>query len=143
MARAPVGQAPQALVYVSNAVPSGTGTAHLVPRANDEPVNIALNAAQREARGFVVARNLGLVDALEVFLFKLKPQTVYNVYMSGQRSPIASFKTNPAGAVNGTVIGPLREAVTTVSSKAASAAQILVVEGNALADPSTAVLIGP
>ena len=143
IARAPVGQAPQALVYVSNAVPSGTGTAHLVPRANDEPINIALKAAQGEARGFVVARNLGLVDALEVFLFKLKPQTVYNVYMRGQRSPIASFKTNPAGAVNGTVIGPLREAATTVSSKAASAAQILVVEGNALADPSTAVLIGP
>lgn len=143
IARAPVGQAPQALVYVSNAVPSGTGTAHLVPRANDEPINIALKAAQGEARGFVVARNLGLVDALEVFLFKLKPQTVYNVYVNGQRSPIASFKTNPAGAANGTVIGPLREAVTTVSSKAASAAQILVVEGNALADPSAAVLIGP
>jgi len=143
IARAPVGQAPQALVYVSNAVPSGTGTAHLVPRANDEPINIALKAAQGEARGFVVARNLGLVDALEVFLFKLKPQTVYNVYVNGQRSPMASFKTNPAGAANGTVIGPLREAVTTVSSKAASAAQILVVEGNALADPSAAVLIGP
>lgn len=141
IARVPVGQAPQALVYVSNAVPSGTGTAHLVPRVNDEPVNITLKATQGEARGFVVARNLGLVDALEVFLFKLKPETVYNVYVSSQRSPIASFKTNPAGAANGTVIGPLRDAVTTMSSKTPSVAQILVVEGDAAAQASNAVLV--
>lgn len=141
IARVPVGQAPQALVYVSNAVASGAGTAHLAPRANDEPINIPLKAAQGEARGFVVARNLGLVDALEVFLFKLKPQTVYNVYVSGQRTPIASFKTNPAGAANGTVIGPLREAVATLSAKTASPTRILVVEGEGAADPSNAVLV--
>lgn len=140
IARIPVGQAPQALVYVSNAVPSGMGTANLVPRANGEPINIPLKAAKGEARGFVVARNLGLVDALEVFLFKLKPQTVYHVYVSGQRAPIASFKTNPAGAANGTVIGPLREAVATLSSKTASAARILVVEGEGPPAESPAVL---
>lgn len=66
---------------------------------------------------------------------------MYNVYANGQRSPVASFKTNPAGAANGTVIGPLREAVTTVSSKTASAAQIPVVEGDAAAQPSSAVRV--
>lgn len=142
VAHIPVGQAPQALVYVSNAVPDGAGTAHLAQRVNDAPVNIALKAAQGEARGFVVARNLGLVDALEVSLFRLKPQTVYNVYVGGQHSPIASFKTNAAGAASGTVIGPLREAVATLSPKTASAARILVVEGDAAADAAHAVLVG-
>jgi YVTN family beta-propeller protein len=141
IARVPVGQAPQALVYVSNAVPHGTGTTHLVPRVNDEPINLACKPTRGEGRGFVVARNLGLVDSLEVYLFELTPQTVYNVYVSSQPSPIASFKTNPAGAANGTVIGPLRDAVSTVSSKTPSAAQILVVEGDAAPLPANAILI--
>jgi YVTN family beta-propeller protein len=141
IARIPVGQAPQALVYVSNAVPSGDGTANLVPRANNEPINIALKPTGGEAKGFVVARNLGVVDSLEVFLFKLKPQTVYNVYMSGQRTPIAALKTNPAGAANGTAIGPLREVVSSLSAKTATAAQIYVIEGEGSPDAAKAVLV--
>ncbi|MBX9810617.1 MAG: hypothetical protein K2Y16_03250 [Burkholderiales bacterium] len=141
IARVPVGQAPQALVYVSNAVPSGAGTANLVPRGNNEPINIALKPTGGEAKGFVVARNLGVVDSLEVFLFKLKPQTAYNVYVSGQRTPVATFKTNPAGAANGTAIGPLREVVSTLSAKTASPANIFVIEGDATPDPAKAVLV--
>ena len=78
-----------------------------MPRANSEPINIALKANGGEAKGFVVARNLGLVDALEVFLYKLKPETVYNVYVGDQRTPVAAFRTNAMGMANGTVIGPL------------------------------------
>jgi hypothetical protein len=87
-----------------------------------------------------VARNLGLVDALEVSLFKLKPQTVYSVYVTGQAAPVASFKTNPAGMANGTVIGPLREVSNSLGGKAATASQVLVMEGDAPADPQKAVL---
>jgi YVTN family beta-propeller protein len=141
IAHIPVGQAPQALVYVSHAVPAGDGTANLVPRANSEPINIPLRALGQEGRGFVVARNLGLVDSLEVFLFKLKPQTVYNVYVVGQRTPVASFKTNEAGAANGTAIGPLREVVSALSTRTPAAATILVVEGDAAPDPAKAVLV--
>ncbi len=140
VARVPVGQAPQALVYVSNAVPSGDGTANLSPRANKESINIALKPGSGEARGFVVARNLGLVDALEVFLFKLKPETVYNVYVGGQRAPAASFKTNPAGMANGTAIGPMREAVSSLSSQKPAASTIMVMEGDTPLDPAKAVL---
>ncbi|AQV97767.1 hypothetical protein BJN34_28275 [Cupriavidus necator] len=141
MARVPVGQAPQALVYVRNAVPSGSGTENLVQRANSEPVNIALKPVRGDAKGFVVARNLGVVDALEVFLFKLKPETAYSVYVSAQRSPVASFKTNPAGMANGTAIGPLREVVSTLSTKTASPVQMVVMEGDAPADPAKAALV--
>ena len=142
IARVPVGQAPQALVYVSNAVPGGDGMANLIPRANSEPVNIALKAASGEAKGFVVSRNLGLVDALEVSLYKLKPQTAYNVHVSGQTAPVASFKTNPAGMANGTAIGPMREVVASLSSKAVTPSTIFVVEAGEAADPAKAVLVG-
>jgi YVTN family beta-propeller protein len=141
MARVPVGQAPQALVYVSNAVSGAGGTGNLVPRANSEPVNIALKPVRGEAKGFVVARNLGVVDALEVSLFKLKPETAYSVYIVGQRSPVASFRTNPAGMANGTAIGPLREVVSTLSPKSASPATLIVMEGEAAPDPDKAVLV--
>jgi YVTN family beta-propeller protein len=140
IARTPVGQAPQALVYVSKAVPQGDGTANLVPRANSEPVNIALKPATGEAKGFIVARNLGVVDALEVSLFKLKPQTVYSVYLTGQAAPVASFKTNPAGMANGTMIGPLREVSNSLSARSATPSQVLVMEGDVPADPGKAVL---
>ncbi|MBF6986919.1 hypothetical protein [Cupriavidus sp. IK-TO18] len=142
IARTPVGQAPQALVYVSNAVPAGDGKANLTPRANSDPINIPLKATAGSGRGFVVARNLGLVDALEVFLFQLKPQTVYDVYVSGHRTPVASFRTNAAGAANGTAIGPLREVVPALSGKQPDAATLLVVEGNAPPTTSHAVLTG-
>ena len=140
VARVPVGQAPQALVYVSNAVPGGAGTENLVPRVNSEPLNIPLKATAGEAKGFVVARNLGLVDSLEVFLYKLKPQTAYNVYVSGQATPVGSFKTNPAGMANGTAIGPMREAISSLSARMPAPSVIYVVEAGQPADVAKAVL---
>ena len=140
VARAPVGQAPQALVYVSNAVPSGDGTSNLITRTNSDPINVALVAKGPDAKGFVVARNLGLVDSLEVFLYKLKPSTTYNVYVGEQRTPVAVFKTNPAGMANGTVIGPLREVVSTLSTRSVQPSTIYVVEADMAGNPSNAVL---
>jgi YVTN family beta-propeller protein len=141
VARVPVGQAPQALVYLSGAVPSGEGRDNLVPRANNEPVNIALRAVSGEGRGFIVARNLGLSDALEVSLFKLKPKTVYSVYASGQKGPVAVFETNQMGAANGTAIGPMRALTRAPAGKPGVASQIVVMEGDAPADPAQAVLV--
>ncbi|CUI02992.1 YVTN family beta-propeller repeat protein [Massilia antarctica] len=138
--RVPVGQAPQALVYVSNAVPQGDGMANLVPRSNDEPINIALKPAAGDARGFIVARNLGVVDSLEVSLFKLRPQTMYSVYVTGQAAPVASFRTNPTGMANGTAIGPMRDVSNSLNARSVSASQVFVMEGDLAADPKKAVL---
>jgi YVTN family beta-propeller protein len=139
-ARVPVGQAPQALVYLSNAVPQGDGMANLIPRANSEPINIALKPAAGEAKGFIVARNLGVVDSLEVSLFKLKPQTVYSVYVTGQDAPVASFKTNPKGMANGTAIGPMRNVSNSLNPSSVTASRVLVMEADVPADPKKAVL---
>jgi YVTN family beta-propeller protein len=141
IARAPVGQAPQALIYVSKAVPEGDGTANLAARANSDPINITLSPVSDDAKGFVVARNLGVIDSLEVSLFKLKPQTVYSVYVSNQKTPVAVFKTNPMGSANGAAIGPLRDAVNTLAKSDVTPSRIIVMEGDAVADPAKAVLV--
>ena len=141
ISRVPVGQAPQALVYVSKAVPEGDGTANLSPRSNSDPINIALKPAAGDAKGFVVARNLGVVDSLEVFLYKLKPQTVYSVYVTGQKTAVASFKTNAAGMANGTAIGPLRDVTNTLADKKITASRIIVMEGDSEANTEKAVLL--
>ncbi len=141
------GQAPQALVYLSHVAGTDGGGANLVARVNSDPLNIRLQAATSgpaDARGFVVSRNLGVVDALEVSLFKLKPQTAYSVYLDGQAAPVARFVTDAKGMSNGTAIGPLRELAAPNAAQAAqlaTAARIIVMEGNAAADISKAVLV--
>jgi YVTN family beta-propeller protein len=141
IARIPVGQAPQALVFVSNAVPSGNGTSNLVSRVNNEPINIALKPVSGNGKGFIVARNMGVVDSLEVWLFKLKPQTTYNVYVNGQKTPVLSLKTNLAGMANGTAIGPMREVSNAFSPKKSMRSKIIVMRNDVPANSKKAVLI--
>ncbi|MGP1664451.1 MAG: YncE family protein, partial [Rhodanobacter sp.] len=141
VAHIPVGQAPQALVFVSNAVPQGRGDTHLVPRVNVDPVNIALKPVKASGRGFIVLRNLGVVDALEVNLFKMKPQTVYSVYLNGTKTAAASFQTDLNGKANGTMIAPLRELAKPNANLVAPKNRIIVMEGGASVDANTAALV--
>jgi len=134
--RIPVGQAPQALVYLSKATLGDRGTMHLVPRVNKESINIQLAPTGKQGTGFVVIRHLGLFDSIESFLFKLKPMTVYNVYVTGQDAPIGAFTTNDKGMANGVAIGPLRQA----TDKPAAASTVFVTEAGAGATLAAAVL---
>ncbi|CAN7671066.1 YncE family protein [Duganella sp. LjRoot269] len=126
IATMPGGQAPQALVYLSKVAPSADDRSNLVPRVNQDSHNIALKPTTGEGKGFVVVRNLGVVDAMEVFLYKLKPNTVYNVTVSSQAAPVGSFRTNDAGMANGTMIGPVRAQA--ASDAAAKADRLMVTE---------------
>ncbi len=135
IATMPGGQAPQALVYLSKVAPSADDRANLVQRVNQDAHNIPFKAASGEGKGFAVVRNLGVVDAMEVFLYKLKPNTVYNVTVSSQAAPLGSFRTNDAGMANGTMIGPVR---TQAASDAALHADLLSVTE---AGASSAVLV--
>jgi len=140
------GQAPQALVYLSHVAGADGGTGNLVPRVNSDPLNIRLQPVVQSAepaRGFVVSRNLGVIDALEVSLFKLKPQTTYSVYLDGQPAPVARFLTDAKGVANGTAIGPLREPAAPGASPVATtgSSRVIVMEGNQPADAAKAVLV--
>ena len=141
IARAPVGQAPQALVYVSGAVPQGDGTVNLAPRGNAEPINIALRPVSGAGMGFVVARNLGLIDALEVSLFRLKPDSVYSVYVSGHKTPVATLKTDAKGMANGTAIGPMREVASALAPRDVPPSKVIVMEGDGAANEDKAILV--
>ena len=76
-----------------------------------------------------------------VSVFKLKPDTIYKVYISGQKTPVALLKTNPKGMSNVTTIGPLRETITTVSPESPEPSQILVMEGDEVPDLNKAILL--
>lgn len=142
VAHMPGGQAPQALVYLSHVAAPGSAD-NLSPRINQDAVNIPLAAPDgAAARGFVVARQLGVVDALEVNVFKLKPATQYSVVLGGQ--PVGTVRTDAKGNANGTMIGPVR-GFTRPDAAAAprpSAQQIWIIEGNAAPSAAAAVLAG-
>ena len=132
VARIPVGQAPQALVYVPDAAPSAeAGTDALVPRVNDDALGITLRARAGEGRGLIVVRNLGLVDALDVLLLKLKPQTVYDLYAGDRGEPLGSFRTDAKGSANGSLLGPLRRPVPTGADAAVVPLRLRVSEHGA------------
>ena len=100
------GQAPQALVYLSNVAPSADDKSNLVPRVNQDSENIQLKPVAGMGKGFVVVRSMGVVDALEAFLYKLKADTQYDIYSDASKTPVGSFRTNAMGMANGTMIGP-------------------------------------
>jgi YVTN family beta-propeller protein len=125
VAQVPIGQAPQALAYVSNAVPTGDGLQGL------EPIGIAGQAAHLTlvpvAMGKAVAPtdpptsvtlfDQGLIQVLEASATGLMPGSPYVLAIadrpdgSGALQALASFTTNPAGAAIVNAIGPIRQIV--------------------------------
>ena len=139
--RIPVGQSPQAVVYLSNAV-EGEGTANLKPRALTlEVINVSLKAQADDAKGFVVVRSMGLVDSFEVSVSELKPNTVYKVYIEKQDIPAALLETNEKGYAAVTSMGPVRKSISSISPDEITPSRIFIMEGNAIPDLAKAVLI--
>jgi hypothetical protein len=138
IARMPGGQAPQALVYLSHVAAPGSAD-NLSKRVNQDSQALTLKAPSGPGRGLLVARQLGVVDALEVTVFKLKPATQYSVYLGGQLA--GSLRTDAKGMAAGTMIGPVRTFAQAGAAAAAPDTQrILVMEGAAAPDPAAAVL---
>jgi YVTN family beta-propeller protein len=119
IANIPIGQTTQALVYVPNAVPSGSGTGNLMP------LGVAGNAARLHleaggtvlphAEASVAVNSLGLLDLVQIAAKDLAPQTSYQVYLAesnkppfGKLEPLAVLKTNADGAGIVQAIGPLK-----------------------------------
>src|SRR5882724_2566075 len=119
IANIPIGQTTQALVYVPNAVPSGSGAENLMTlgaAANTARLHLeAGGTALPEAQASVAVNSLGLLDLVQVAARGLAPQTQYQVYLAesnqapfGKLEPLAVLKINPDGGGIVQAIGPLK-----------------------------------
>jgi YVTN family beta-propeller protein len=121
-----IGQAPQALAYVTNAVPTGDGTEGL------KPLGVAGQAAQlvledappshaagtiRRAPTSVSLFDQGLIQILQASVTGLDPGGAYVLALSRDRSgstglqPLATFTTNEAGSAIVDATGPIRQLI--------------------------------
>ena len=118
-----IGQAPQALTYVPDAVPSGPGTQNLEPLGvAGQVAHLALAPSSTHAGAAPTSVSLfdqGLIQVLEAAVSGLEPKQPYVLALAqnpdgtGALEPLQSFKTNPAGAAIVNAIGPIRQLVET------------------------------
>ena len=113
VATIPIGQSPQALVYVVNAVPSESANANLSPLSATEPArNVVLEPSTTgAARATVTIRSLGPVDGVDVAANGLQPSTEYTLYLrTGAQPadawPLATLRTDSTGKANVEAIAP-------------------------------------
>jgi YVTN family beta-propeller protein len=117
----PIGQAPQAIAYVSNAVPQGDGTQGLQPlgiAGQIAALTLASVQGNRDsAPTSVTLFDQGLLQVLQASATGLQPRQPYVLALaeqpdgSGTLQPLANFTTNPAGSAIVNAIGPIRQLV--------------------------------
>ena len=124
VASVPIGQAPQAIAYVPNAVPQGSG------KGNLQPLDFAAHAVHlslvsspvKKTRGpadvgptSVTLFDQGITQVMQASVTGLKPKTSYVLGLAmnpegrGNVEPLAAFTTNPAGAAIVDAVGPIRQ----------------------------------
>jgi hypothetical protein len=113
-----IGQTAQALAYVPNAVPDGSGTQNLLPlgeAAETTKVQLRGTDGASGPQATVAVNSLGLVDLLQIAASGLNPNSLYRLWLAetnrppfGSLLPIAMLKTNPDGGAIAQTIGPLK-----------------------------------
>jgi len=125
VATIPVGQLPQALVYVPNAISSGSGTANLKPLG---PATGALHVelvppdkSISAAHASVSINSLGLIDNLQIAATGLEPGKKYRLVLVGGFEPqdLAAFAAGIGGVAIVQTLGPLKRVVAGSQSIAA------------------------
>ena len=139
IATSAIGQAPQALVYVPDAVPAVSGALNsamtrmmVVPAGlgtnNLQPLGVAAQSAQlwlappgakkeEKAPTSVSLSDQGLVQVLEAAVTRLEPGKPYLLALASEPSgtgvlePLQGFMANPAGAAIVNTIGQIRQLV--------------------------------
>jgi YVTN family beta-propeller protein len=117
-----IGQAPQAIAYVPNAVPTGDGAQNL------QPIGIAGQAAhltlagRTDSAGSAAPTSVslfeqGLTQVLQASITGLEPKHPYVLALAagpggeGMLEPLSAFMTNPAGSAIVNAVGPIRQIV--------------------------------
>ena len=116
VATIPLGQAPQGVAYVPNAVPQGDGMQNLQPLgAATKSVQLMLAAQDGKPMTQVTLFDQGVVQILQAAVTGLPPKQPFvlalsdNSNGSGRLEPLAGFMTNPAGAAIVNTVGPIRQ----------------------------------
>ena len=120
IATIPTGQAPQAVAYVPDAVPSGDGLQNLQPLGiAGQATHLDLVSAERGADGAPVTSvslfDQGLLQVLQASVSGLAPKQPYVLALSdqvdgaGDLEKLAAFVTNPAGSAIVNAIGRFRQ----------------------------------
>lgn len=114
----PLGQGPQGVAYVPNAVPSGEGMNNLLPlTAATESTQLKLAGPGGKPSTQVTLFNQGLVQVVQAAVTGLEPKKAYTLALStnpkgeGTLQPLAAFMTNPAGAAIVNTVGPIRQLI--------------------------------
>src|SRR4029077_21141745 len=150
IASIPIGQTTQALVYVPNAVPNGSGAENLSPlgeAANTARLHLqAGGSTLPDAQASVAVNSLGLVDLLQIAAEGLTPKSQYQVYLAesdhapfGKLEPLAILRTNPDGAGIVQTVGPLKSVSAGTTTDAATGSRKFLVVSE-LSDPSRVIL---
>jgi YVTN family beta-propeller protein len=126
IATSAVGQAPQAIAYVPNAVPDGDGKQGLQPLGvANQATHLALGAVENgklrlsgnKALTSVSLFDQGLIQVLQAAVTGLQPKQPYVLALAqqpdgkGTLEPLATFMTNPAGSAIVNAAGPIRQVV--------------------------------
>src|SRR3954451_14156918 len=126
IANSPVGQAPQAITYVPNAVPEGDGTQGLQQLGvAGQAAHLSLGAvegrksarSENKAPTSVSLFDQGLIQVLQASVTGLEPKQPYVLALAPERSgkgplePLAAFMTNPAGSAIVNATGAIRQVV--------------------------------
>ena len=138
IASIPIGQTTQALVYVPNALPSGSGSENLMPlgvAANTARLHLeAASTELPEAQASVAVNSLGLLDLVQIAAKGLAPKASYQVYLADSNKspfdklePLAVLKTNPDGAGIVQAIGPLKVLAANDPNASSTAQRFVVV----------------
>lgn len=113
----PIGQAPQAIGYVTNAVPQGDGLQNLQPPGvAGQTTKLALTMGGKAVTS-VTLFDQGLIQILQASATGLMPKHSYQLVLAanadgtGDVQPLANFMTNPAGSAIVDATGPIRQAV--------------------------------
>ncbi len=154
MADVPIGQAPQAIVYVPGAVTEGSGTQGLQPLGvAGEAAHLALappeagNTGDASTAGAPTSVSLfdqGLMQVLQASATGLQPRQPYLLALAeqpdgtGTLQPLASFMTNPAGSAIVNAIGPIRQIV---EVKASTMRRYLVIASGSASHPGPVVQV--
>ena len=117
VATIPIGQLPQALVYVPNAAKAGKGTENLLPLSSLKESKVFLLRAadeKRAGRASVTVISLGLIDQVQVAASGLVPGQEYTLNIvdaaadSPRHDPVVRMKATSTGNIIADTLGPAR-----------------------------------